>query len=408
MIDVLVIGGGPAGIMAAYAAAKRGLNVQILEQNEKLGKKLFITGKGRCNITNACDLNMFFQNIVRNPKFLMSALNKFSNDDLLALLKSYGLQTKVERGNRVFPTSDKSNDVIRTLEKMLDEQNVRVNCNTKVEKIEKNSEFFTVITNTQEFSAKAIIVATGGLSYPKTGSKGDGYKFAEKFEHSIVKPTPALSALEDARHLCEKMQGLTLKNIGFTLLQNNKKVYYEQGELLFTHFGISGPVVLTGSSYINSTKEPLELHAVIDLKPALSVEMLEARLIRDFKDNVNKELKTYMSELLPSKMIHPFLTEGGFKANGKINSITKEERSRLVNSLKSFKIKILGMRPIEEAIVTAGGIKTGEINPSTMESKKVRNLYFAGEVVDVSAKTGGFNLQIAFSTGYLCGINVLN
>jgi len=403
MNDVIVVGGGPAGMMAAYAAAENGRDVLLIEKNEKLGKKLYITGKGRCNITNACALPDFISNINRNPKFMMSALNRLSNEDLIGLLKKNGLNTKVERGERVFPVSDKSSDVIKTFEKMLRDTGVKIALSTEVKSINKSGGVFIVCTNNADFECRALIVATGGLSYPSTGSTGDGYRFSGVFGHTVVEPHPALVPLEDQHNICARMQGLTLKNVGFALYQNNKMLFSGQGELLFTHFGLSGPLALSASSYIDYGRDVESLYCVIDLKPALGREKLEARILRDFSSNSNKQIKTYMTELLPSKLIYPFLEEVKIAPDKQINQITKTERTELVNGLKGFRIKIGGVRPFEEAVITSGGIKTSEINPSTMESKLVEGLYFAGEVIDVSALTGGFNLQIAFSTGYAAG-----
>lgn len=405
MYDVVVMGGGPAGMMAAYAAGVRGLRVALCEQNEKLGKKLFITGKGRCNVTNACDTREYFQHIVKNPKYLMSALHRFPNTELLALLESFGLHTKIERGGRVFPLSDKSSDVIKTLEKMLRTAGVRVLLHCKVMRLCKESEKFVVETEKKVLHSRACVIATGGISYPQTGSTGDGYKIAEGFGHSIVELAPALVPL-DAQAICAGMQGLSLKNVGFSLYQCGKKIYYEQGELLFAHFGLSGPVVISASSYIDHTKK-MDLYGLIDLKPALSSEKLDARTLREFEANNNKRLKNVMSELLPSKMIEPFLGEIGLDAEKQPSRITRGERKKLVEGLKAFRIGVFGTRPVEEAIITAGGVNVQELNPSTMESRLIENLYFAGEVCDVSAQTGGFNLQIAFSTGYLAGNSVL-
>lgn len=409
MNDLVIVGAGPAGLMAAYAAAERGIPVTILEKNEKIGKKLFITGKGRCNITNDCDISDFFAQVVHNAKFLMSALYTFSNADLIALLEKNGLKTKVERGGRVFPASDKSNDVIRTLEKMVKSAGVRIRLHCAVKQIEKSGDGFIVTTGGGEaVKCGALLIATGGKSYPLTGSTGDGYRFAQAFGHTLTPPRPALAALEDLHHVCPKMQGLTLKNVKFSLFQNEKRIYDEQGELLFTHFGLSGPVVLSASSFIDHKKEPLSLRAEIDLKPALSEDKLEARLIREFEANRNKQLKNVMTELLPGKLIYPFLRESGLDPEKLVNSITKQERAALIHALKHFSIAIAEPRPVEEGIVTAGGVCVREINPSTMESRIVKNLYFAGEVIDVDAKTGGFNLQIAFSTGFLAGTSVFN
>ncbi|MEG2203298.1 MAG: aminoacetone oxidase family FAD-binding enzyme, partial [Christensenellaceae bacterium] len=300
MKNNIVIGGGPAGILAAYAAGMRGISTTILEKNEKLGKKLYITGKGRCNITNDCEISDFFINIVKNNKFLMSSFYSFSNTDLLNLFKKYGLSTKTERGGRVFPVSDRSADVIRVLEKMLSDANVRIEYNADVLSVEKHEERFCItLKNGKIINSDAVIIATGGKSYPLTGSTGDGFRFAAQFSHTIEAPHPALIPLEDEYGFCPKMQGLTLKNVLFTLYQNHKKIYAEQGEMLFTHFGLSGPIVLSASSYINFDKQPLDLYAMIDFKPALSAEVLDARLIRELEANHNKQLKNVMGELLP-------------------------------------------------------------------------------------------------------------
>ena len=409
MNDLIIIGAGPAGMLAAYAAASRGIDTLLVEKNEKIGKKLFLTGKGRCNITNDCDISDFFSQIVKNSKFLMSAFYTFTNADLIALLKKNGLETKVERGGRVFPVSDRSNDVIRTLEHMMKNAGAGLKLNCTVKKATKKGELFHIeLDNGEALDCKALMIATGGKSYPLTGSTGDGYRFAQEFGHTIVEPRPALIPLEDMHHICPKMQGLTLKNIGFSLYQDQKKRYEEQGELLFTHFGLSGPVVLSASSFINHTKQPLSLRAEIDLKPALTMDKLDARLVREFDANKNKQLKNVMDTLMPQKLIYPFLRENHLDAEKTVNSITKQERASLCHALKHFSISIADTRPIEEAIVTSGGIKVKEINPSTMESKLVENLYFAGEVVDVDGLTGGFNLQIAFSTGFLAGTSVFN
>lgn len=393
-------------MMAAYTAASSQNKVVLLDKNDRLGKKLFITGKGRCNITNNCDTADFFKEVVRNPKFLMSAVYGFSSENLIQILNENGVPTKIERGGRVFPISDKSNDVLKALERMLHKAQVDVRLNTTVLGVQKQGDLFTVETDRGSVAAKNVILATGGVSYPLTGSTGDGYVWAEKLGHRLVPASPALIPLEDEHNICAKMQGLALKNVTFTLYQNNKCIYTEQGELLFTHFGISGPEVLSASSYINYSKNTDDLYCTIDLKPALNKEKLEARLLRDFAEHKNKQLKTYMSELMPSKLIHPFLAETRLDGQMQINEITKETRKKLVDALKAFRIKIAGARPIGEAIVTAGGVAVKDINPSTMESKVIPGLYFAGELVDVSAQTGGYNLQIAFSTGYLAGSSV--
>lgn len=409
MNKLIIIGAGAAGMMAAYAAASRGIRTIVLEKNEKVGKKLFITGKGRCNITNDCDISDFFPQVVHNEKFLMSALYSFSNRDLIELLNQNGLPTKVERGGRIFPQSDHSSDVIRTLRSMTERAGARIRLNSEVCRIERNQDKFVLfLRNGQTLEADAILIATGGKSYPLTGSTGEGYRFAKELGHTVRPLHPALVPLEDVHHICPKMQGLTLKNIYFTLFQNEKRIYGEQGELIFTHFGLSGPVVLSASSFIDHQKQPLSLRAEIDLKPALSAEKLEARILREFTSSQNKRIKTVMASLMPGKMIYPFLTETGIEPDKPVHSITKKERESLCRQLKAFSISIADTRPIEEGIVTSGGVCVREIDPSTMESKLVHNLYFAGEVIDVDAKTGGFNLQIAFSTGFLAGTSVFD
>lgn len=409
MNDLVIIGAGAAGLMAAYSAASRGIRTLVLEKNEKAGKKLFITGKGRCNITNDCDISEFFSQIIHNGKFLMSSLYAFSNDSLVSLLNENGLQTKTERGGRVFPQSDRSSDVIKTLLRIVRKSGAELRFNAAVEQIEKQEETFLLhLGDGSTLRSAAVLIATGGKSYPLTGSTGDGYRFAEEFGHKIIPPHPALVPLEDLHHICPKMQGLTLKNVKFTLFQGDKRIYSEQGELLFTHFGISGPVVLSASSFIDHGKQPIILRAEIDLKPALSMEQMDARLLREFEAAKNKQLKNVMLELLPGKMVYPFLMENNLDPNKEIHSVTRQERGHICKSLKAFSIAIADTRPIEEGIVTSGGICVKEINPSTMESKLTPNLYFAGEVMDVDAKTGGFNLQIAFSTGFLAGTSVFN
>lgn len=401
---LIVLGGGPAGMLAAYFAARGGADVTLLEKNEKVLKKLFISGKGRCNITNACDVADFFRGLIRGGKFLYSAINSFTNEDIVKLLNENGLATKVERGGRVFPVSDKSSDVIKTLLKMATGAGVKIVCGFEAASVEKDGELFKASSKDgRVYTAGALLIATGGLSYRATGSTGDGYGWAERLGHNVLRQFPALVPLEDAHGVCRRMQGLALKNVMCTLYQNGKKVYSSQGEMLFTHFGLSGPEILSASSYINFEKGFDDVFVEIDLKPALSEEVLNSRLLREIDAGKNKQLKTIMTELLPGKMIHPFLDEIKMDANTEGNSITKEQRKKLVGSLKGFRIKIAGARPIDEAIITAGGVDVREINPKTMESKLVPGLYFAGEVLDISAVTGGYNLQIAFSTGAACG-----
>lgn len=403
--DAVIIGGGAAGMTAAYAAAKDGAKVLLIEKNEKLGKKLYITGKGRCNITNGADIKEFFENITRNPKFLMSAFHGFNNKDLIKLLNENGLKTKIERGGRIFPVSDKSSDVNSTFSKLLKKTGVEVKLNQTVASINKEDDFFIVKTQDNSFHTKTVLIATGGLAYPATGSTGDGYLFAENFNHTLAETKPALAPLIENEDICKEMQGLTLNNIGFKLKADNKVLYDGMGELLFTHFGLSGPLALTASCFLYDVRdiENKNLIAEIDLKPALTKEKLRNRILRDLEKNQNKQLKTYLKELLPSKMIEPFIKKARLNGALPLNSMTKEMRERLIDNLKCFEITLKGTVDFKEAIITAGGINTKEIDPKTMESKKIDGLYFAGEVIDVSALTGGYNLQIAFSTGYAAG-----
>ncbi len=402
MFDVIVIGAGPAGMMAAYAASNRGLKTAVFDKNEKVGKKLFLTGKGRCNITNVS--SDFFSNIVRNPKFLLSCYNNFSNMDLIQLFNRNGLATKVERGGRVFPQSDKSSDVIKTLSKITQDVGVKLHLHSPIKHIEKKEGQFLIGTRDGEMACRSLVIATGGLSYPSTGSTGDAFRWAHEWGHSVIALRPALVPLVDKTGICQKMQGLTLKNIRFTLFQNNKEVYAEQGEMLFTHFGLSGPVVLSASSFIHYDQDISTLMGEIDLKPALTQEQLDARLLRDFDQNKNKQLKTYLPALMPAKLETLFFDVANIDPEIRIHEISREVRGRIVQTLKGMRIAISGTRPVAEAIITAGGINVKEINPKTMESKIVKNLYFAGEALDVSALTGGYNLQIAFSTGYAAGV----
>lgn len=404
-------------MMAAWAAAQNGLSVLLLEKNEKLGKKMYITGKGRCNITNNCTTQEFFAYVARNPKFLTSALWAFPPDELIARLNGLGLATKVERGGRVFPQSDKSSDVIKCLGKMLHSANVQVQLHMNVRGILKTEAGFTVRTDGGNYEAKSVIIATGGASYSQTGSTGDGYRFAKEFGHAVLEPHPALSALIEKGNTCAALQGLSLKNVQFTLVQAGKAVFCELGEMLFTHEGLSGPLVLSASSAVNYDK-PLktypksgdhsgtpELEASIDLKPALSADKLDARILRDFEQNKNKQIRNVLGELLPQRMIDPVLGFAQIDGAKPVNSVTKKERESLVCVLKNFKIEIKGAAPLEEAIITRGGIAVKEVDPSSLQSKLVPGLFFAGEVLDVDALTGGFNMQIAFSTGYLAGIS---
>jgi hypothetical protein len=403
--NIAVIGGGPAGMIAAGIAGSKCKDVTLFEKNEKLGKKLFITGKGRCNITNSSPIEDFFDNIMTNKEFLYSALYSFTNDDIINLLNKYGLKTKVERGNRVFPITDKSSDVIKALNKFLIKNDVKIRLNKELKSIKHNGEVFELLfADGQVLYFDKVIIATGGRSYPVTGSTGDGYIFAKKFGHSIVDIKPALVPCEIKESWVKDLQGLTLKNVTVSAYIRNKKVFEEFGEMIFTHFGISGPVVLTMSNFINKyMKENIKIY--IDLKPALTNEKLDARILRDFEKYQNKHIKNALNELLPNRMIPIALKISDINEEKTINQITKDERIRLVNTLKKLPLSFMRFRPVEEAIITSGGISTIEINPSTMESKKINGLYFAGEVIDVDALTGGYNLQIAYSTGFLAGMN---
>ena len=402
MIRVAVIGGGAAGSMAAFAAAKNGARVTVFEHNEKIGKKLFITGKGRCNLSNDCDTEDFFANVPRNPKFLYSAIYALPPRQLVALFNEYGLATKVERGNRVFPESDKSSDVIKTLEKMMGRMDVRIKLDTDIRSISRaGNMFFLADSNGHNYEFERVIIATGGLSYKATGSTGDGYAFAEKLGHRIEKQSPSLVPLViRERAVAEALTGLTLKNVTLTVTQDKKDIYSEMGEMLFTHFGISGPLVLSASANLDLTQKAV---ASIDIKPALTDEMLDARLLRDFDGNGAKELATVAGGLFPGRLTEEVLKAAGVNGRKKISTVTKRDREKLIHATKHFDLTITGAASMNEAVITRGGVAVRDIDPGTMESRRVKGLYFAGEVIDVDAYTGGFNLQIAFSTGYLAG-----
>ncbi|HEY5563334.1 MAG TPA: NAD(P)/FAD-dependent oxidoreductase [Clostridiaceae bacterium] len=402
MSKVIVIGGGPAGMMAAISAAQKH-QVVLIEKNEKLGKKLYITGKGRCNVTSSKEINEFFNFISSNPSFLYSSFYGFTNQDLMNFFEEKDLELKVERGDRVFPKSDKSSDIIYTLNKELQSRNVDIHLNSKVEDIiAPNNRITKVKLSDNSFiEADYYILATGGLSYPQTGSSGDGYKFSKKLGHKIVSPHPGLIPMETVEEWPKTLQGLSLKNSVLKIKNENGKIMYEEmGELLFTHFGISGPLVLTASSKLDEKNAKV---ASIDLKPALSYEELDKRIQRDFMLNLNKSFKNSLDDILPQKLINVIIGKAGIDENKKVNLITKEERKSIVEALKNLEMHIKGYRPIGEAIITKGGISTKEVDPSTMKSKLIENLYFAGEILDVDGETGGFNLQIAFSTGHLAG-----
>lgn len=403
---VIVIGAGAAGLMAAGSAAEYGASVTLIEKNKRVGRKLLITGKGRCNVTNNCDVQTFIQNVPVNGKFLYSAINHFTPDDVIGFFEDQGLKLKTERGNRVFPESDRAMEVVDTLYNYVFDLGVNIVNDVAKELIIENGEVVGVECDSGTYYADSVIVCCGGKSYPLTGSTGDGYLLAKQAGHTVTDLKPSLVPLESKNPQCKEMQGLALKNVGLKIRNNasDKVVYEDFGEMLFTHFGMSGPMILSASSHIRDISKNKYV-AEIDLKPALSYEQLEKRLQSDFDENSNKDVSNSFSRLLPRKIIVPVLKRWNVAFDKKCNCITKEERRALCEILKCFKVEIEGFRPIEEAIVTSGGVKTSEINPKTMESKLVKGLYFAGEVIDCDAYTGGFNLQIAWCTGRLAGEN---
>ena len=403
--DICIIGGGPAGIMAAGAARTKYEKVILLEKNNQLGKKLFITGKGRCNITNSAPIEDFFDNIISNRKFLYSSLYTFTNESVIELLNKYGVATKVERGNRVFPESDKSSDVLKAFQKYLNDMRVEIRLNSNVSHIQFTGEDFSVyLSDDRIINCKKLIIATGGKSYPATGSTGDGYNFAKSLGHTVTELKPSLVPIELTNEWVGDLMGLSLKNVLLKAYKGEKLQHEEFGEMIFTHYGISGPIVLSMSNYVNRIKS--KLHLYLDLKPALDNEKLDARILRDFEKYNNKILKNSLNDLLPQKLISVVIKNSGIDPFIAVNQINQVQRKQLLDSIKNFKLEFKGFRPLEEAIITSGGIHVKEINPSTMESKLIPGLYFAGEIIDVDGLTGGFNLQIAFSTGYLAGISV--
>lgn len=457
MKTIIVIGGGAAGMMAAYAAAETAkqnmeksteaekIQVLLYEKNEKLGKKIFITGKGRCNVTNACDAEEFFRNVISNEKFMYSSFYHFDNRMAMDFFEKAGCSLKTERGDRVFPVSDHSSDVIAALTRKLKEAGVQVHLNTAAEQLlwekreqaelflqketeqeelrredskrtesrqskkkkEKKNESGKVIgvllKDGKKVMADAVIVATGGISYPLTGSDGDGYQFAEETGHRLIKPVPALVPLVVKEDWCRSLQGLSLKNVSVTLREGKKELYSGFGEMLFTHFGVSGPLILSASSYYAKQAKEKQAELLIDLKPALSKEQLDKRILRDFEENKNKQFKNAVGGLFPAKLIPVMIELSGIHPDKKVHEISKEERKAFAELIKNLSLTVTGTRDIKEAIVTMGGVNVKDVNPSAMESKRIKNLYFAGEVLDVDALTGGFNLQIAWSTGYLAG-----
>ena len=403
MSKVIIIGGGAAGMFAAVHASDKGHEVHLFEKNEKLGKKLYITGKGRCNITNACDVEELFRAVIGNPKFLYSSFYTYTNQNVIDFFENEGLATKIERGNRVFPVSDHSSDVIRTLSEAMRKRGVQIHLNQKVEKVLQKDGTFDgiVLEDGKTVKGDSCIIATGGLSYPSTGSTGDGYRWAEALGHKVMERSPGLVPLETKEPWVKTLQGLSLRNVNVTVLDGRKKYYEEFGELLFTHFGVSGPTVISASSIVGQILKKKELTLTIDLKPALSEEQLDKRLLRDFEEQKNKQFKNALGGLFPSKLIPVMVELSGILPEKQVNAISKEERHSLVRLIKNFAMTLTGIRGYNEAIITRGGVSVREIDPGTMESKKVKNLYFAGEVLDLDAVTGGYNLQIAWSTGYM-------
>ncbi len=428
MGKVIVIGGGAAGMMAAIRAAERGHSVLLLEKNEKLGKKIYITGKGRCNLTNACDTEELFQNVLRNPKFLYSAFYTFSNWQTITFFEEHGLRTKTERGERVFPVSDHSSDVIRVLKETLERLGVEVRLHNAVAEILTETEApenFRPLSRPEVSEASGIprvtgvrlaggrilagdsvILATGGCSYQATGSTGDGYRFAEALGHKIMTPRPSLVPFETKEDWIRELQGLSLRNVTVTIKKENKQLYQAFGEMLFTHFGVSGPLIISASSILNDYAKSFPLSMEIDLKPALTEEQLDRRILREFEENPNKAFKNAVQKLFPTKLIPVMVTLGRISGEKRVHEITREERISFVRLIKNLPLTLTAFRDFKEAIITRGGVSVKEVNPSTMESRLVKGLYFAGEVLDLDALTGGFNLQIAWSTGYLAGDSV--
>lgn len=416
MANVIVIGGGPAGMMAAITAAEYGNNVTIIEKNSDFGKKLLITGKGRCNITSSLYMSEFIKNTPGNGQFLYSAFQNYTNTDIIDFLKRQGLEVKEERGNRIFPVTDKSIDVLNCFKSKINELKIKKLFNTRVQKIlVQNGEVLGVRTDKEIIQTDKIILATGGKSYPLTGSTGDGYLIVKNIGHKVTEIRPSLVPLVIyEKNECKEMQGLSLRNVGIKIIDEskNKLIYEDFGEMIFTHFGISGPTILSGSAHLVRYKEidnlmkEQKIKLQIDLKPALTEEQLDERILRDFKEFKNKQFKHALDKLLPQKMIPIVIEKTKINEEKRVNEITKEERRNLVKVLKKFELTIKDFRPVEEAIITSGGINIKEINPKTMESKLVKGLYFAGEIMDVDSYTGGFNLQIAYSTGYTAGMHV--
>lgn len=409
MSTVIIAGGGAAGMFAAVTAAAKGHKVHVYEKNEKLGKKLFITGKGRCNLTNACDMEDLFDAVCTNGKFLYSAFYGFTNQDTVDFFEECGLRTKVERGNRVFPQSDHSSDVIAALTKKMKELGVQVHLNTEIREVLSAEGRVTGVCTRdgKRESADAVIIATGGLSYQSTGSTGDGYRFARALGHRVTELSPSLVPFNIKEETAGRLQGLSLRNVRAFVYSGKKCLYEEFGEMMFTHFGVTGPLILTASSRIQKQLKKGELRLVIDLKPALSEEQLDKRVLRDFEEAKNKQFRNALGGLFPAKLIPVMVERSQIPPEKRVNEISREERRKLIYEIKNFELTITGLRDYNEAIITKGGVHVKEIHPSTMESRLVSGLYFAGEVLDLDAVTGGFNLQIAWSTAYAAGSSIL-
>lgn len=402
MSKILIIGGGAAGMMAAVFAARNGHEVHVFEKNEKTGKKLYITGKGRCNLTNACEMDTLFASVCSNAKFLYSAFYGFTSQDAMAFFEDAGVELKVERGNRVFPRSDRSGDVLDGLRRQMKMAGVKVHLHTEAADVltEEGRAAGICLSDGRKIGGDAVIIATGGRSYASTGSTGDGYRFAEKLGHQVIPCQPSLVPFRIREGFIKELQGLSLKNVEIHIRNGRKELYREFGEMLFTHFGVSGPLILTASSFVGTLAARQELTLVLDLKPALTLEQLDQRILRDFNENKNKSFKNAVSRLFPARLTPVMIFLSGIDPDKKVHEISKEERQRFVNLIKNLEMTITGLRGFEEAVITRGGVSVKEINPSTMESKLVPGFYFIGEVLDLDAVTGGFNLQIAWSTAY--------
>lgn len=408
MSKVLIVGGGAAGMFASIWASRCGHDVEVFEKNEKLGKKLYITGKGRCNITNACDMETLFSSVITNSKFLYSSFYGYTNQDVIDFFEEIGVRTKVERGDRVFPISDRSSDVIHGLEREMKRLGVKIHLYTGVKSVEVENSSFShlVLEDNTKVYGDSCIIATGGLSYKTTGSTGDGYRFAKELGHTVTDCMPSLVPMITKEGWVPELQGLSLRNVEATIYDGKKKLYNDFGEMLFTHYGVTGPLMLSASSVVGKRLKDKELRLEIDLKPALSLEKLDQRVLRDFEENQNKQFKNAIGKLFPAKLIPVMIELSGIDPEKKVNVISKEERLSFVHLIKHFTMTLNGLRDYNEAIITRGGVKVKEIDPGTMESKYMENVYFVGEVLDLDALTGGFNLQIAWSTAYAAGNNI--